>query len=123
MNSFANFLWVGLGGGIGAVLRFVFSSIGKETAFPYQTMLINITGSFFIGLILALTEKSGFISDPVKLFLVTGICGGFTTFSAFSFENMQLMRSGNFLTAGLYILISVACCITATFIGYKLINN
>lgn len=123
MNTLKNFLLVGLGGGLGAMLRFFFSALGRPGSFPIQTLLINITGSFFIGIIFALSLKSNLISDHLKLFLATGICGGFTTFSAFSLENMQLLRTGNYLTAGFYIFISVFASLAATFIGYKLFNH
>ena len=123
MNTLRNFLWVGLGGGLGAMLRLFFSSLGKTGAFPYQTLFINITGSLFIGLIFALSLKNELLPENLKLFLATGICGGFTTFSAFSMENLQLLRTGNYLTAMLYILVSVSLCILAAAAGFKLVNN
>lgn len=117
------FLLVGLGGAIGAMCRYLMSSIWKTNAFPFSTLLINIFGSLFIGIVLALSEKNNFISDNLKLFLATGICGGFTTFSTFSAENMLMIKAGNYLMAGLYIFLSVAACIIATFVGFKFINN
>ena len=123
MNTLRNFLWVGLGGGLGAMLRFFLSSLGKPGAFPYQTLFINIAGSLFIGVIFALTIKNTSFPEDLKLFLATGLCGGFTTFSAFSLENMQLMRTGNYLTALFYIFASVALCIIAAAAGFKLANN
>ena len=114
---------VGIGGGIGAMMRFFFSLLGKPGSFPVHTLLVNIFGSLLIGIIFALSLKNNLISDDLKLFLATGICGGFTTFSAFSLETMQLLRSGNYVTAGLYILISVFASVAATFIGYSIINH
>jgi fluoride exporter len=122
MNMLKNFLLVGLGGGIGAILRYFFSSIIKHSTFPYNTLIINIAGSLLIGIVFGLTEKSNAISEQLKLFLATGICGGFTTFSAFSVENMQLIKEGNYVTAGLYIFVSVLLCIIAVFAGFKIIN-
>jgi fluoride exporter len=122
MSMLKNFLLVGLGGGIGAMLRYFFSSIIKHSTFPYNTLLINIAGSLLIGIVFGLTEKSNAISEQLKLFLATGICGGFTTFSAFSVENMQLIKEGNYVTAGLYIFVSVLLCIIAVFAGFKIIN-
>jgi fluoride exporter len=123
MSMLKNFLLVGLGGGIGAMLRYFFSSIIKHNTFPYNTLLINIAGSLLIGIVFGLTERSNAISEQLKLFLATGICGGFTTFSAFSVENMQLIRDGNYVTGAVYIFASVALCILAVFAGFKIINQ
>jgi fluoride exporter len=122
MNMLKNFLFVGLGGGIGAMLRYYFSSIIKHASFPYNTLLINIAGSLLIGIVFGLSAKTDTISAELKLFLATGICGGFTTFSAFSLENMQMLKEGNYLMASMYIFASVAICILAVFGGYKIID-
>ena len=114
---------VGLGGSIGAMLRYFITSSFKTNNFPFHTLFINIVGCLIIGIVLALGEKSNLLSNDAKLFLATGICGGFTTFSTFSAENFQLLKSGEFITAALYIFVSVAVCIVATFIGFKIINN
>ena len=118
-----NFLMVGLGGSIGAMLRYFITFSWKTNSFPFQTLFINTIGCLVIGIVLALSEKTNLLSLDTKLFLATGICGGFTTFSTFSAENFQLLKSGEYLTAGLYIFTSVAACIVATFIGFKIINN
>lgn len=118
-----NFLFVGLGGGIGAMLRYLFSSLIKHTSFPYHTLLINIAGSLLIGIIFGLSVKTDAISEQIKLFVATGICGGFTTFSAFSLENMQMLKEGDYTTAAVYIFASVALCIVAVFAGFKIINQ
>ncbi len=121
---FRNFLWIGLGGGIGAMLRFLVSPVlFKSGAFPVYTMLINIIGSLCIGIIFALTLKDEHFPEHLKFFLATGLCGGFTTFSAFSLENMVLLRAGNYFMAGIYIAVSVCACIVAAFAGFKLING
>jgi CrcB protein len=117
-----NFLLVGLGGGIGAMLRYFFSLIIKHTTFPYNTLFINIAGSLLIGIVFGLSAKNEAISDELKLFLATGICGGFTTFSAFSVENMQMLKEGNYVTAAVYIFASVLLSIIAVFAGFKIIN-
>jgi fluoride exporter len=122
MNMLKNFLFVGLGGGIGAMLRYLFSSLIKHNTFPYNTLFINIAGSLLIGIIFGLSEKTNVISEQLKLFLATGICGGFTTFSAFSVENMQMLKDGNYVTAAMYIFVSVALCIVAVLAGFKIIN-
>ena len=117
------FLMVGLGGAIGAMCRHFISVIWKTNGFPFTTLMINIIGSLFIGIVLAVSEKNNLISDHLKLFLATGICGGFTTFSTFSAENVLLLKAGNYLVAAAYIASSVLACILATFAGFKLINN
>ena len=122
MIPIKNFLFVGLGGFAGAVMRYACSVLFTGGSFPKATLFINIAGSFLIGLLFALAVRKS-ISNELWLFLATGICGGFTTFSAFSLENMQLLRAGNYSTAAVYILISIAACIAASFLGFKLFNN
>ena len=117
------FLLVGLGGAIGAICRHFIAVMWKSNGFPFSTLMINIIGSLIIGIILALSEKNNLISDELKLFLATGICGGFTTFSTFSLENMLLIKGGNYALAAVYIFTSIVVCILATFVGFKLINN
>jgi CrcB protein len=118
-----NILLVGLGGGIGSILRYVASIMLTTKRFPYATLSINILGSFVIGLVLAFSIKNEHFANNWKLFLATGICGGFTTFSAFSLENMQLLQSGKTGVAFLYIALSVVLGIAATFAGYQLFKN
>jgi fluoride exporter len=115
-----NILLVGLGGGIGSMARFAFSLLIRSKQFPYAILSINIIGSFIIGLVFAMSIKEEGLSANWKLFLTTGICGGFTTFSAFSLENMELLQSGKIGMAFLYITLSVVLAIAATFLGYQL---
>ena len=116
-----NLFIVGLGGGIGSIIRYAASLLINSKLFPYATLAVNITGSFIIGLVFALTIKEAGFSNNWKLFLATGICGGFTTFSAFSLENVELLQNGKIGIAGTYILLSVILGILATFLGYWLI--
>jgi fluoride exporter len=122
MMNFKNILLVGFGGGIGAILRFVVSSAFKNNNFPTGTFLINIIGSLCIGIVFAFGSKNESLSSSFILFLMTGICGGFTTFSAFSLESMQFLKEGNYTTAFLYIFSTLALCILSVFAGFKLIN-
>jgi len=118
-------LLVGLGGGIGSIARFLCQKWFAENTvqvFPWGTFFVNLTGCFLIGLIYAIAEKTSFLSPQARLFLITGICGGFTTFSAFAFENMSLLRSGDTLYFILYILGSVLFGIAAVFAGMALIK-
>lgn len=114
-------LLVGLGGGIGTMMRYGTTLLIKPRLFPLATLSVNIIGCFIIGLVFALSVKEAGISDNWKLFLATGICGGFTTFSAFSLENMGLLQSGKIGMALTYIILSVVLGILATFLGYQLI--
>ena len=117
-----NFFLVAMGGGLGAMLRYAASLlIRTDSHFPLATLLINIVGSFFIGSIMALgVRSSANISEAGKLFWATGICGGFTTFSAFSYENLQLFQLGRYNLAFVYIMLSVLLGLSATWIGFKL---
>lgn len=114
-------LLVGLGGGIGSMLRYGTSLLIKSRFFPFATFSVNIIGCFIIGLVFALSIKEEGVSDNWKLFVATGICGGFTTFSAFSLENLGLLQSGKIGMALTYIILSLALGIIATFLGYQLI--
>lgn len=115
-----NLLLVGLGGALGSMLRFVSSLLITTRIFPYATLVVNITGSFIIGIIFALSIKEVPLTANWKLFLATGICGGFTTFSAFSLENMGMLQSGKAGMALLYSGLSIVLGIAATFLGYQL---
>lgn len=114
------FLLVGLGGGIGSMLRFLVAITLTPKVFPYATLVVNVAGSFIIGVVFALTLKDALYFNNWKLFLATGICGGFTTFSAFSLENMSLLQSGKITLALAYMAISIVLGIAATFWGYQL---
>lgn len=112
-------LFVGLGSFLGGVSRYLISTVIRNKAdsiFPYHTLLVNLLGCFFIGCLYSYFTK-GNISDEWKLFLLTGLLGGFTTFSAFSLEFVQLMKSGANGTALLYVTLSVIGGITLTLLG------
>jgi fluoride exporter len=117
-----NFILVGLGGAAGSILRYVVSLMLMNRGFPLATLLVNIAGSFLIGLVLALGIKNENFAGNWKLFLATGICGGFTTFSAFSAENLQLLQNGKTGMSLLYIAVSIGAGIGATFLGYKIVT-
>ena len=104
-----NVLAVGLGGAIGAVLRYLLGQAIPRLAgvFPLGTFCVNIVGCFAIGVIVALAGRNSGIDPRLVLFLQTGICGGFTTFSTFSFETVSLMDEGKIPLALLYLCASV----------------
>lgn len=115
-------IWVAAGGALGAVARYGTGFIFKQTGFPYATLSINIIGSFFIGLILCHYNKQQ-MAEPFKLLLATGFCGGFTTFSAFSWECLQLLLQQKTMACVYYIVLSVIGSIIATMAGYFLMNK
>jgi fluoride exporter len=117
-----NFILIGLGGAAGSMLRYVVSLVVVSTRFPLATLLVNIAGSFVIGLVLAFSAKNESFAASWKLFLATGICGGFTTFSAFSAENLQLLQTGKTGLSLLYMAASIVAGIGAALLGYKLIS-
>ena len=117
-------LLIGTGSFIGGVLRYALSQFVQTkflSAFPFGTLGVNILGCFAIGIVFALSEKTN-MSPELRLFLATGICGGFTTFSAFSNETYSLMRDGQLFYASAYITSSVLFGLLATFIGYSLLK-
>ena len=118
-----NLLLAGLGGGIGSILRYGCNLLIPAKYFPWPTFIVNVTGSFVIGIVFALSIKDAALSNDWKLFLTVGVCGGFTTFSAFSLENMGLMQSGKYGLAVTYITLSIMLSIVATFLGYQIIKN
>jgi fluoride exporter len=120
-----NILLVSTGGALGSVLRYVCQKWIHQLypqAFPWGTFLVNIVGCFLIGIFFAASEKSTVITADWRLFLTTGICGGFTTFSAFAFENMNLLRTGDITNALLYTIGSVVLGILAVFAGVAMIK-
>lgn len=117
-------LLIFLGGGIGSVLRFI---IGKhlnnpESGIPYGTFATNILGSLLIGFILGLAAKNGTLSSNQTLFLATGLCGGFTTFSAFAHENYVFLKSGDFISFALYTIASFVIGFLAVFFGMYVVR-
>lgn len=110
------FLWVGLGGALGAILRYSISLLPMKSSFPILTFITNLIGAFIIGMVVGLFEKN-YLSSQLNLFLKTGVCGGFTTFSTFSLEALSLFENGKFILAILYIFMSVGGCIIGVYIG------
>ena len=111
---------VGIGSFIGGIFRYLLSLFIQNKispGFPYATLAVNLLGCLVIGLVFSFSERPG-LSYDWKLFLATGICGGFTTFSAFSVESFSLLRNGHYSSAVIYILASVILGIMFTIIGY-----
>ncbi|SEF80495.1 CrcB protein [Eubacterium ruminantium] len=115
-----SFLFVALGGALGAVARYTISLIPVRTGFPILTMITNILGAILIGFIVGITSEKDGISENTVLFWKTGVCGGFTTFSTFSLEAYNMMEKKQYTTGGVYVVLSFVCCIAGIFIGKKL---
>ncbi|MGA2870381.1 MAG: fluoride efflux transporter CrcB [Verrucomicrobiota bacterium] len=121
------YLWVAIGGALGSVGRFWLSGLINERfgqTFPWSIMVINITGSFVIGILAAFTNPDGPMTPQTRVFttqfLMIGICGGYTTFSSFSRDTLRLMQDGQWLYAGGNIVLSVVLCLIAVWLGYML---
>ena len=125
-NAAMNYLLVFVGGGLGASLRhFINVTCARclGTAFPWGTFIINITGSTVMGLIAGYLAFKGEASQPWRLFLMTGILGGYTTFSAYSLDAALLYERGELASAALYIVGSVALSIAGLFAGLALVRQ
>jgi CrcB protein len=125
------YLWVMLGGALGTGGRFALSGFAAHRwgeTFPWGTLIINVTGSFVIGLFAALTGPEGrWVVNPVgRQFFLVGICGGYTTFSSFSLQTLTLAQDGEWLRAGGNVLGSFILCLVAVWLGHAAamaINN
>lgn len=117
-----NCLIVGLGGAVGAVMRYLIGLLpfNPDNSFPIKTFIINVVGAFVIGIVAALAAKNA-MNPKLVLFLKVGICGGFTTFSSFALETDQLLMKGQSLTAVLYVLLSIFAGVMAVFLADKII--
>ncbi len=119
------YLWIAIGGAVGSVARFWFSGVISRRfgeTFPWGTLLVNVSGSFAIGVLAALAEPGGrrFIGPTGRQFLMYGVCGGYTTFSSFSVQTLELLRDGDWLKAGANAAGSVILCLAAVWLGYAL---
>jgi fluoride exporter len=117
MSMFLNCVFVGLGGLVGSVLRYLVSlaPIRHESGFPLVTLGINVLGAFLLGLIMAYAGRSTALDPRALLFLKVGVCGGFTTFSTFALEAHGLLSGGKPVVAMLYMVFSVVLCVIAVY--------
>lgn len=121
--NFALYLWIGLGSAIGGMARYGISGLSIQCfgeTFPWGTLIVNITGSFFIGLFGTITGPDGrFLMNPTfRQFFMAGICGGYTTFSSFSLQTLDLIQKGDWLRAGVNVIGSVMLCLLAVWLGH-----
>jgi CrcB protein len=114
------FLYVALGGALGALGRYLISLLPVKTEFPILTLLTNIMGAILIGFVVGMVGTKNQISPNATLFWKTGVCGGFTTFSTFSLEAVNLIEHQQYWQGGLYMALSVCCCMVGVVLGKKL---
>ena len=114
-------LWVGVGGFLGSVGRFVvagfFNRLSPALAFPIGTLAVNILGCFLIGLLYGLAESRNILGTDIRIFLFIGVLGGFTTYSTFGFESLMLLKDGEFFKTSANILLHVFVGLSAVWIG------
>ena len=121
----ANYIWIAIGSALGGVARYWCSGVAARLigeTFPWGTLIVNIVGSFIIGFFATLTGPDGriYVGSTARNFVTIGICGGYTTFSSFSLQTLNLVQDGEWLRAGANIGLSVVCCLVAVWAGYLL---
>ncbi len=125
------YLWIAIGGAIGSMARYFIGGVVSEhfaqsqsQAFPWGTLVVNISGSFVIGILGAVMDAGGRMTPQSRVFatqlLITGVCGGYTTFSSFSLQTLRLLQDREWLYAGGNVLLSVVLCMLAVWLGYLL---
>lgn len=127
---FSDLFFIFLGGGIGSVIRYLITILGEKSMYyffdkphPLGTFFVNIVGSFAIGLLYGYFQENINVSESLKLFLLVGFLGGFTTFSSFSLDTFKLVQSGETVIAVLYISTSIILALSFTYFGIKMTSN
>ena len=119
----SDYLWVAVGSGLGGVARLACSDLAVRVTghrFPWGTLLINIVGSLVIGYVAGFAGRAHPLGDPtVAVFLMVGVCGGYTTFSAVSLQTLTLAQEGAWRRAAFYVVASVLLCVVATALGFS----
>jgi fluoride exporter len=117
------YIWVAVGGALGTAGRYFLSGVAARLigeTFPWGTLIINVTGSFVIGFFATLTGPNGrlYVGSAPRQFVMTGICGGYTTFSSFSLQTLSLASDGEWFRAGANVCLSVVLCLIAVWAGF-----
>ena len=115
--------WVALGSAVGGVARFLLGDVIQRwsgSSFPLGTLVINVTGSILLGVIMRYALQTPAVTPEARAFLAIGLCGGYTTFSTFSYETAKLLEDGDWLRAALYVSTSVVLAVTGMFLGFAL---
>ena len=118
---FKQLLLIGMGGFVGSIARFLVSKLNARVdwfSIPIGTLTVNVVGSLLIGFLIGISEKSPILTVEWRMFLMVGLCGGFTTFSSFTGENLVLMKNGQILPLLLYTALSIFLGFTAVYLGY-----
>ena len=118
-----SYIWIAVGSALGGVARYWCSGVAARLVgetFPWGTIVVNITGSFIIGFFATLTGPDGrvYLGTTAREFVMVGLCGGYTTFSSFSLQTLNLMNDGEWFRAGANIGLSVVCCLLAVWVGH-----
>ena len=118
-----NYFWIALGAVVGASARYFLNSVISRdfsSAFPYGTLLINITGSLILGFFLMFSTERALVDPRWRLLVAVGFCGSYTTFSSYAFESFALMEQGQWLLSGINIVASNVLCLAAVLVGAAL---
>jgi CrcB protein len=124
-SMFKNLLIVGAGSFVGGICRHLtqlYVQKNYPSSIPYGTLAANIIGCFIIGIVYALADRGNYLSPTARLLLVTGFCGGYTTFSSFAAENVSLLHAGEFFYSAAYVLMSIIFGFIAVYIGILVIK-
>jgi CrcB protein len=122
MDLLKSCLFVGLGGFLGAVLRFLICSLPIKSTFPLTTFIVNFLAAVLMGFFIGLFSGCSLTNSNMSRFFTTGVCGGFSTFSTFSSELTSLFKNGNHIIGVLYAIGSVVCCVGGILLGEVLAN-
>jgi CrcB protein len=122
-----SYLWIAIGSALGGVSRYACSryiALWFGETFPWGTIFVNVSGSFVIGLFAGLTGPEGrmIVAPDLRLFVAVGFCGGYTTFSSFSLQTLELIRNRDFAEAGMNVLLSVLLCMAGVWLGFIAAN-
>ena len=118
--------YIAIGGAVGSVTRYLVGMAIQQrvgTTFPFGTLVINITGSFLLGFLLRTTFSTVTLSPEQRALLTTGFCGGYTTFSTFSFDTAGMIEDGSYARAATYLVLSVGVSLVATFAGFAVAQS